>query len=403
MKERLESLFAAAKGNRNWRLYFFSQIFALLGSTVQLVVVSWLAYKVTSSAIILGFVVSLQYLPLLVFGLFAGHFLDKFSKHRSLQVLQIFQVVFPFLIALWIFISDINVYNLVTAAAMFGLLKVFDSPLRHSFLSYIVPKEEIKQAYSIYSNASQVARTLGPVVGGLILLFLNPLWSFVLMGVLYLVVMYLYSQMDAEKFYIHKDTKNHDSNIKDSLLYLARHQTLRDIVIVGAYVAIFFWSYNAYLPVMVETMLEKSFGAMSFSLLVSSYAFGAIFGNFYTASHKDSSYSHLRKILIAYSVSGIVFAFVTNFYFSFLVMLVSGIFIAQINSITNALVRVNCEEKYLGTMMSFWLLVTVGLTTFGSIYYGFVAEHFGIQISLLLPPILFLLFAIFYFGKGKGV
>lgn len=389
--------------NKNWRLYFFSQIFALLGSTVQLVVVSWLAYKVTDSAAILGLVVSLQYLPLLVFGLFAGHFLDKFSKHRSLQVLQIFQVVFPLLIALWIYLYGINVYNLVVAAAMFGFLKVFDGPLRHSFLSYLVPKDEVKQAYSIYANASQVARTLGPVVGGLILLFLNPLWSFVLMGAMYTVVMYLYSQMDAEKFYIHKDTKNQDSNIKDSLLYLARHQTLRDIVIVGAYVAIFFWSYNAYLPVMVETMLQDSFGAMSFSLLVSAYALGAIFGNFYTASHKDLSYSHLRKILIAYSISGLVFASVTNFYISFLVMFVSGIFIAQINAITNALVRVNCEEKYLGTMMSFWLLVTVGFTAFGSIYYGYMAEHFGIQISLLLPPILFLLFAIFYFGKGKGV
>jgi hypothetical protein len=223
------------------------------------------------------------------------------------------------------------------------------------------------------------------------------------MGALYLLVMYLYSQMEAEKFYIHKDTKNYDSNIKDSLLYLARHQTLRDIVIVGAYVAIFFWSYNAYLPVMVETMLRDSFGAMSFSLLVSAYALGAIFGNFYTASHKDLSYSHLRKILIAYSVSGLVFAAVTNFYISFLVMFVGGIFIAQINAITNALVRVICEEKYLGTMMSFWLLVTVGFTAFGSIYYGYMAEHFGIQISLIIPPILFLLFVIFYFGKGKGV
>lgn len=387
--------------NKNWRLYFFSQIFALLGSTVQLVVVSWLAYKVTDSAAILGLVVSLQYLPLLVFGLFAGHFLDKFSKHRSLQILQIFQAGFPFLIATWIYFSGVNVYNLVAAAAMFGMLKVFDGPLRHSFLSYLVPKDEVKQAYSLYANASQVARTLGPVVGGLILLFLNPLWSFVLMGVLYIVVMYLYIQMDSEKFYIHKDTKNHDSNIKDSLLYLLRNQTLRDITIVGAYVAVFFWSYNAYLPVMVETMLADSLGAMSFSLLVSAYALGAIFGNFYTSTHKDMSYSHLRKILISYSISGLIFATITNFYFSFIVMFVSGIFIAQINAITNALVRVNSDEKYLGTMMSFWLLVTVGFTAFGSIYYGYMAEHFGIQIALLIPPVLLLLFSIFYFGKGE--
>ena len=206
-----------------------------------------------------------------------------------------------------------TVYNLLAASSIFGILKVFDGPLRHSFLSYLVPKEEIKQAYSLYANASQIARTFGPVVGGLILLYLNPMWSFVLMGALYLFVMYLYSQMDVDKFYIHKDTKNYDSNIKDSLLYLARHQTLRDIVIVGAYVAIFFWSYNAYLPVMVETMLQNSFGAMSFSLLVSSYAFGAIFGNFYTSTHKDMSYSHLRKILIAYSISGIIFATINNF------------------------------------------------------------------------------------------
>lgn len=387
--------------NKNWRLYFLSQIFALLGSTVQLVVVSWLAYKVTDSAAILGLVVSLQYLPILIFGLFAGHFLDKFSKHRSLQFLQIFQAGLPFLIALWIYFSGVNVYNLVAAAVMFGVLKVFDGPLRHSFLSYLVPKDEVKQAYSLYANASQVARTLGPVVGGLILLFLNPLWSFVLMGILYIVVMYLYSQMDSEKFYIHKDTKNHDSNIKDSLLYLLRNQTLRDITIVGAYVAVFFWSYNAYLPVMVETMLVGSFGAMSFSLLVSAYALGAIFGNFYTSTHKDMSYSHLRKILISYSISGLIFATITNFYFSFIVMFVSGIFIAQINAITNALVRVNSDEKYLGTMMSFWLLITVGFTAFGSIYYGYMAEHFGIQIALLIPPALFLLFSIFYFGKGQ--
>ena len=83
-------------------------------------------------------------------------------------------------------------------------------------------------------------------------------------------------------------------------------------------------------------------------------------------------------------------------------MFISGIFIAQINVITNALVRVNCEEKYLGTMMSFWLLVTVGFTAFGSIYYGYMAEHFGIQIAILLPPIFFLAFAVFYFKEKKN-
>jgi MFS family permease len=394
---RFTSIFEVAKGNKNWQLYFFSQIFALLGGTVQLVVVSWLAYEVTKSEIILGFVAALQYLPLLLFGLFAGHFLDKFSKYKALRSLQVFQAAWPLAIAAWMFLDGVNIYNLVVAASMFGLLKVFDSPLRHSFLSYIVAKEDVKQAYSLYASASQIARVSGPIVGGLMLAWVSPVWCFILMGLSYVFVAYLYNQMNTEKFFIHKDTKNHESKVRESLEYVWQHKTIRDLVFVGAYVAIFFWSYNAYLPIMVKTMITNSFGAMSFSLLITAYAAGSLVGNFYSASHKDLSYGHLRKILIAYAVFGIIFSFVPNFYLSFLIMFICGIFIAQINAITNALVRVNSEDKYLGTMMSVWLVVTVGLTTFGSIYYGYMAEYFGIQIALLVPPVIFLFFAIFKF------
>jgi MFS family permease len=266
-------------------------------------------------------------------------------------------------------------------------------------LSYIVAKDDIKNAYSLYASASQIARVVGPMLGGAMLLWVSPFWIFLFTCAMYLFVILFYSQMNTEEFILHKDSKNTDSKILDSLKYIWHSQTMRDLVVIGLFLAIFFWSYTTYFPIMVKTMFNNN--VLSFSLLMAAYAIGNILGNLYSASHKDVSYRHIRHLLIAFSLFGILFALVTNLWVSLFIALASGSLSAQLNTITNSLVRTNAEDKYLGTVMSMWLVITVGTTAFGSIYYGYIADLFGIQIALLAPPIIFLLFSIFYFGKVR--
>lgn len=383
--------------NKNWRLYFFSQIFALLGTTVQVVAISWLAYQVTDSPIYLGIVVALQFLPMLIFGVFAGHFLDKYSKYKTLQYLQILQVLSPLLLCIWIYMGHVNIWTLIVASGLFGIIRVFDATLRHSLLSYIVAKDQVKNAYSLYASASNIARVLGPLLGGLMLIWVSTFWIFLFTCIMYMFVIVLYSQMNTTAFVIHKDNKNTDSNLLDSLNYIYRNETMRDLVFIGLFLGIFFWSFTTYFPIMVKTIFNN--GALSFAALMTSYALGSLFGNLYSASHKDMSYKHLKKILIAFSIISILFAFSTYYAITIVLTLVSGFFVAQLNVITQSLVRINSEDKYLGTVMSMWLVITVGTTALGSIYYGYMSDWFGVQIALLIPVLLLLAFSLFYFKE----
>ncbi len=371
-----------------------SQTLGNLGLNIQLIAISWLAYSVSNSEFVLGFVVAMQYLPLLFFGLYAGHMTDKYSKYEFIKWMQIAQTIFPFLIFLLIYMGYMNIFLVFLAATFLGIVRMFDSSLRASILSYVVPKEDIKDAFSLSNMASQVARVVGPAIGGFILIHFPIYIPFLFTALGYFFVVVLYRQMDTKLFHIDHQTKNTESNFKDSLKYIYNHEVFREISIIGLFLGIFFWSYITYFPIIAKTIF--GLGAREFSWMISAYALGSVLGGIHSTHTEDTSFTYLRKLAITFSAVSTIFIFIPNFYAMLFVIVILGYFVSKLNIITNTMVRVNSEAKYLGTALSLWMVVTIGSTGIGSLYYGYVAEYFGIYVAVLLPSMLFLLYSVFY-------
>lgn len=382
---------------RNFKFLFLSQTIGNLGLNVQLVAISWLAYSISNSEFILGFVVAMQYWPLLFLGLYAGHVIDKYSKYEFIKWMQIAQTIFPFIISVLVYFGYINIFIVFLSAAFLGVVRMFDSPLRSAMLSYVVPKEDIKDAYSLASTASQIARVVGPALGGFILAYFPVYISFLFTALGYLIVVILYRQMDKNLFHINYETKNDSSNFRDSLKYVYSHKMFREIAVIGLFLGIFFWSYVTYYPIIVKTVF--GFGAKEFSWMISAYALGSIFGGIHSTHTEDISIFYLRKLAIVFGILSTIWIFIPDFYLMLFVTLIIGYFVSKLNIITNTLVRINSEPKYLGMTISLWMVITVGTNAIGSLYYGYVSEHFGIYVAMTAPAFCFLIYSIFYLKK----
>ena len=82
--------------HRNYRLFFVGQLVSLIGTWMQAMAQAWLVYEITGSPFKLGIVAALQFLPVLIFGLFMGVFVDRFHKKKIIIITQIVSMLQAF-------------------------------------------------------------------------------------------------------------------------------------------------------------------------------------------------------------------------------------------------------------------------------------------------------------------
>ena len=142
---------------------------SLIGTWMQNVAQPWLAYTLTKSAFLLGLVGALQFLPVLLFSLFAGVLVDKFSKKKILFFTQSASLVVTLILAILDFSGRIQYWHILVLAAALGLVNTLDMPARQSFVIQLVGKEDLMNAIALNSTMFNFARVVGPAIAGLVM------------------------------------------------------------------------------------------------------------------------------------------------------------------------------------------------------------------------------------------
>ena len=154
----------------NFRLYFLGQAISLIGTWMQRIAVSWLVYSVTHSAFYLGLVGFAGQIPMLLLSPYAGAYVDRHSRYRTLLVTQIASMIQAGLLALLVFIGYTNVYLILVLSLMLGTINAFDTPARQSLMIVLVQnKQDLPNAIALNSSMVTMARLAGPAVAGILL------------------------------------------------------------------------------------------------------------------------------------------------------------------------------------------------------------------------------------------
>jgi MFS family permease len=165
---RLHTAFRALR-HRNYKLWFFGQGLSLVGTWMQSMAQQVLVYRLTGSAISLGIVNLMTFLPLLPFSFWGGSLADRMSKRKILVITQTLMLIQAIILAAITWAGIVRVWHVYLMAFILGMLKAVDMPPRQSFVVEMVEgKEDLTSAIGLNSAIHNSARTLGPAIAGVV-------------------------------------------------------------------------------------------------------------------------------------------------------------------------------------------------------------------------------------------
>jgi MFS family permease len=373
----LQSLVRALK-YRNFRLFFMGQAISLIGTWMQSIATGWLAYKLTGSEVVLGFVGFAGQIPAFFGAPLGGVLADRWNRHRLLVITQILSMVQALTLAVLATTGLLNVYWIVGLAAFLGLINGFDIPIRHSFVTEMVEdREDLGNAIALNSSVFNGARLIGPTVAGILIARYGEAMCFWLNGVSYIAVLAaLFSMKLYRKENLAPVHHQHPfEGFKEGLKYAAGHAPIRSVLLL---ICLFsFVPFTVLLPVFAKVYLQGD--SHTYGFLVGASGFGAFIGAVFLASRRNANgFGKVIAISCAIFGAGImVFAFSTILWVSLALMVLVGFGMMVTSSASNTVLQMIADDDKRGRVMSFYTMAFMGTAPLGSLLGGVLANRFG--------------------------
>jgi MFS family permease len=376
-KRSLNNPFIPLK-HSNFRYYWVGMCISLIGTWMQNVAQPWLAYTLTKSAFLLGLVGAIQFMPVLLFSLFAGVLIDRFPKKRILFFTQSASLVITLILAILDFSGHIQFWHILVLAAALGLVNTFDMPTRQSFVIQLVGKEDLMNAIALNSAVFNMSRIVGPAIAGLVIGYYG-------VGMCFLANSISFAAVVISLFFIHPLTiqttvtssKHILADIKDGLNYIYRRRILFDAVLLLTIIGTFAMNNNVLIPVFSEVVLKQ--GSMGMGILFSFSGIGAFIGAMLVALTSKSGPSKL-VIYVVPTIIGIFLilnSFTDKFLLAGLYIAATGLFFNLFSATINSTLQLNTGNEFRGRVMSVYTLVFSGSTPIGNLYAGLADDYIG--------------------------
>ena len=370
---------------RNYRLFFAGQSISLVGTWMQMVAISWLVYHLTNSALLLGLVGFFSQIPSFFLTPFTGVFVDRWNRHRILVITQTLSMIQAFVLAFLTLTGTINILSIILLSLSLGLINAFDMPARQAFVIEMVEKkEDLPNAIALNSSLVNVARFIGPAIAGLLVAAVGEGLCFLINGISYVAVIVALLAMKVNKITRRVSINNISKEIKEGFKYSFGFAPIRSILLLLGLVSLIGMPYLVLMPIFAKDILHG--GANTLGFLMAAAGIGALVGGIYLASRK--SVLGLGKILtFATAIFGlglIIFAFSKNLYFSLSMMLVSGFGMLLQIAASNTLLQTITEDDKRGRVMSFFTMAFMGMSPFGNLIAGAMADKIGAPNTVLI-------------------
>ncbi|KAB2354894.1 MFS transporter [Actinomadura montaniterrae] len=369
---------------RNYRLYAMGQVVSNTGTWMQRVAQDWLVLDLAhNNGTALGITTGLQFLPLLLFGLWGGVIADRYPKRRVLMLTQVSMGALALVLGVLTVTGQAQVWHVYLLAFGLGLATVVDNPTRQSFVVEMVGKRDLPNAIALNSATFNGARLLGPAVAGVLIAVIGTGPVFLVNAASFgAVLLGLYAMRESE---LHDSgtVKRAKGQLREGLRYVRGRRDLVLVLVMVGFVATFGMNFQMTTALVAKEVFHS--GASSFGLASSMLALGALTGALLAA--RRSTRPRLRLMLLAAVVFGVMetAAGLAPTYWSFLVLLVpAGIALMTFTTSANATMQLGVQPEMRGRVMGLYMFVFMGTNPLGAPTVGWMAEHFGPRLSIVL-------------------
>ncbi len=386
--------------NRNFRLFFIGQSISNTGNWLTNVALILLVLKLTGSGVAVGVLAACQFGPILLFAPWGGAIADRFDKRRLLLLTQSLEMSQSVGLAILAFLPHPPLIDLYALAIVGGTLLSFDNPLRRSFVTEMVPKEDLPNAVVLYSVIVNVSRIFGPALAGLLVLTLGYGWCFTIDASTYSAVLFCLIIMRTSELYRVPKLPRANGEIRAALRYVISMPVLWISYAMYIVVQVLAYNFTVTLPLFVTDALHRSEDI--FTLLYSVFGAGAVLSALIVAHRRLVALRNIIWGSVALGVAMLLLAIVPNVDFA-----VPAVFLVGMGSIlyltgTTAIVQVESKPEMHGRVLSLQTMILGGSALFGGPLLGWVADAFGGRAPILLGGVACLLAAAFGFYAARA-
>jgi MFS family permease len=374
----------AALRHRDFRLFWSGQLVSLIGTWMQSVGQAWLVLELTGSPFHLGLVTALQFTPILLLSPVGGALSDRFPKRRIILLTQAAMMGQAFVLAALVWSGQVRYWHVAVLAAIYGLGRAIDIPARQSYITDLVGRSDLANAVALNSLVFNGARIVGPAVAGLLIARFGVGLAFFLNGLSFVAVL---AALLATRTPGNPDPAGRlgiRAGIWGALAYAARTPPVAFTLSLIVAVSVLVLNFNVVVPLIAKDVLGE--GAHGFGLLMSSLGAGAVMAGVGLTLLRRGRPS-LRFLAVSATVlsAGTASLGLVGHFGTAAVLLV-GLGCCQILFSTgcNTTLQLTTPDALRGRVMGLYALANAGMTPFGSLLVGTVAEHLGVRAACLV-------------------
>jgi len=369
---------------RNFRLFFTGQLISLVGTWMQSAALSWLVYRLTGQATLLGLVAFASQAPIFFLGSFGGVLADRVEPRRLLVLTQSLQMVQALFMAWMTLAGWIRPWEIIVLAVSLGVINAFDLPARQVLVAGTVDRDHLPNAIALNSSIFHGSRVVGPALAGLIVAAWGEGWCFLLNGVSYLAAIAGLLLMTLPPWVSRSDHPPVFDHLMEGIHFVAGNRQVAMLLFLLGAVCLMGMPYAVLMPVFAKDILHG--GPRAMGLLMGASGLGAVLGATVLAGRKY--FLGLERIAyLGAAATGVAlacFAYSRVFWLSLVLMVPVGMAMVAHMTSNNTLVQMLIPNAMRGRVMAFHAMVFTVAMPVGALLEGILAHHIGAPLTVAL-------------------
>ena len=367
--------------HRNYQLFFAGQLISLIGTWMDQVAESWLVYRLTGSALLLGTVAFASQIPVFLLAPIGGALADRLDRRKILICTQSTMMLLTFMLA-WLTLSHrVHIWQVVTLAALTGVVNAIDLPARQAFVVDMVSRADLVNAIALNSSMFNGARVVGPALAGIVVAAIGEGWCFFANGVSFIAVIagLTMMKMDRPRLAIEGSPPE---NILEGFKFVAQSTPVRALMVLLGLVSFTAMPYAVLMPLFADQILHG--GAQALGLLMGCSGVGALCGALTLAMKRTLKG---LSVWVAASCAGfgitlLAFSFSRALWLSAVLLVPAGFCMMIQMASSNTLIQSMVPDRLRGRVMSVYAMTFMGMAPLGALLAGSLAHKLGAPMTV---------------------
>jgi MFS family permease len=369
--------FLRALQHRNYRLFASGQLISLIGTWMQTVAESWLVYRLTGSAFLLGAVGFANRIPVFLFSTLGGAVADRYDRHRIVIATQAASMFLAALLAVLTLTHVVQVWHIMAIAVLLGVVNAFDIPGRQAFVVELVSREDLQNAIALNSSMFNGARVVGPAVAGVLVAAVGEGWCFAANAVSYIAVLASLLLMRLPPATRPERPASMLAHVAEGFRFVLRSRPISALLILLGLVSLMGTPYSVLMPMISDQTFHT--GSRGLGILMGAAGVGALIGALSLARRVGlKGYGkNIGLASIGFGLSLLAFSFTRNFWLGVLFLLPAGFTMMTQMASVNTLVQSMTPNSLRGRVMAVYSMMFMGMAPIGALLAGTLAGWLG--------------------------